>query len=294
MSETTDKYSGVTNFGGKEEFFAEFEIKLIALLETKDLEEYALTDMKVKKKDIAKTLKLKDPDDAEWKKYQEDKQALGWIKRYLKGSPLLLIKDCQTAFEAWSGILVKKYSVGDEDIDFDDLKLKMDECKLTNDKDPEVWFKELETINLKLRGIDQRYMEDERETNARICKQMCSEYDEVVKAYKRGKEMMNKVSTSKKELFDILKKMIIDHWKTEVSGKRGGKMSGLNFNVGKDGKEIPVCTHCGKKGHSDAKCWKKHGKPEKTGSGAGSGKSYDKSTFKCYKCGGPHMKRDCP
>jgi hypothetical protein len=64
--------------------------------------------------------------------------------------------------------------------------------------------------------------------------------------------------------------------------------------VGKDGKEIPVCTHCGKKGHSDAKCWKKHGKPEKTGSGAGSGKSYDKSTFKCYKCGGPHMKRDCP
>jgi len=38
MSETTDKYSGVTSFDGKEEHFAEFEIKLIALLETKDLD----------------------------------------------------------------------------------------------------------------------------------------------------------------------------------------------------------------------------------------------------------------
>ena len=65
MSETTDKYSGVTNFGGKEEHFSEFEVKLIALLETKDLEEYALADMKVKKKDIAKSLKFKDPDDPE-------------------------------------------------------------------------------------------------------------------------------------------------------------------------------------------------------------------------------------
>ena len=119
--------------------------------------------------------------------------------------------------------------------------------------------------------FDQRYMEDEREINARICKQMCSEFDEVVKAYKRGKEMMNKVNTSKKELFEILKKMIIDHWK--MSGKRGGKMSGLNFNVGKDGKEILVCSHCGKKGHSDTKCWKKHGKPEKTSNGGSEGKS---------------------
>ena len=38
-------------------------------------------------------------------------------------------------------------------INFDDLKLKMDDCKLTNDKDSEVCFEELETINLKLKGI---------------------------------------------------------------------------------------------------------------------------------------------
>ena len=47
MSETTFKYSGVLNINGKEEHFSEFEIKLIALLETKDLEEQALSDMKV-------------------------------------------------------------------------------------------------------------------------------------------------------------------------------------------------------------------------------------------------------
>jgi len=177
MSETTDKYSGVTNFDGKKEHFAEFEIKLIALLEMKDLEEFALSDMKVLVKADAKALKedTEDPSTVEWDKYQKYKQALGWIKRYLKGSPLLLIKDCRTAYEAWEGILVKKYSVGDDDIDFDDLKLKMDECKLTNDKDPEVWFKELETVNLKLKGISLQYQEDEREIVARICKQMCNE-----------------------------------------------------------------------------------------------------------------------
>jgi len=92
--------------------------------------------MKVLAKADAKALKedTKDPSTVEWDKYQKDKQTLGWIKRYLKGSPLLLIKDCRTAYEAWEGILVKKYSVGDEDIDFDDLKLKMDVCKLKNDK----------------------------------------------------------------------------------------------------------------------------------------------------------------
>jgi hypothetical protein len=47
MSETTFKYSGVLNINGKEEHFSEFEIKLIAPLETKDLEEQALSDMKV-------------------------------------------------------------------------------------------------------------------------------------------------------------------------------------------------------------------------------------------------------
>jgi len=72
-------------------------------------------------------------------------------------------------------------------------------------------------------------------------------------------------------------------------------MSGLNFNVGKDGnKTIPTCLHCGKKGHADLKCWKKHSKPEKTGSEMSNGKSNGKSTFKCYKCGGPHMKRNYP
>jgi len=100
----------------------------------------------------------------------------------------LLIKDCKTAHEVWTGILVKKYSVRDEDINFDDLKLKMDDCKLTNDKDSEVCFEELETINLKLKGIATKYMEDEREIMARICKQMCNEYDKVVKSFKQGKK----------------------------------------------------------------------------------------------------------
>jgi len=73
-------------------------------------------------------------------------------------------------------------------------------------------------------------------------------------------------------------------------------MSGLNFNVGKDGKPIPICTHCGKKGHPELKCWEKHGKSDKAAGRISYGKSTGRSAggFKCYKCGGPYMKRNCP
>jgi len=108
---------------------------------------------------------------------------------------------------------------------------------------------------------------------ARVNKQMCEEYEEVVKSYKRGKEMTID-KTTHSCLFTILKKMIADHWKSEVSGKRGGKISGLNFNVNGTPLRNPnlVCHSCGKKGHLSKDCWAKHGKPP--------GKHYVKKDWK--------------
>jgi len=292
-STSDDKYSGIPFFDGKDGDFPEFEIKLISFLETKDLEEYALKDKDIKPKVEAKAKKdSTDPvEKALWEDYQEDKKTLGYIKRYLKGSPLLLIKDCRTAYEAWTNIIVKKHSLGDEDIDFDDLKLRFDESKLANDKDPEIWFKELEVLNLKIKEIDPKYMEDEREVTARICNQMCDEYDKVVKAFKRQKSMMT-VVTKYEDLMKMLKKMVIDHWRSEVNGKRGGKISGLNFHVGTDGKARIICGHCGKPGHAEEKCWKKHGKPK--GDWKDNKQGTGRRTKRCWLCGGDHSKIECP
>ena len=54
-------------------------------------------------------------------------------------------------------IIVKQDSLGDTDITFDDLKMKLDECKLRNDKDPEIRFTELEVLNFKVKGIDKKF-----------------------------------------------------------------------------------------------------------------------------------------
>ena len=47
---------------------------------------------------------------------------------------------------------------------------------------------------------------------------------------------------------------------------------------------VPTCKFCGKKGHLESKCWKKHGKPDN-----------EKFLRKCWVCGSTeHVKKDCP
>ena len=58
------------------------------------------------------------------------------------------------------------------------------------------------------------------------------------------------------------------------------------------------CTHCGKDYHTADECWEKNphlksiAMKKKNNKKNIGGK--DKSSFKCWKCGGDHIKRDCP
>jgi len=109
--------------------------------------------------------------------------------------------------------------------------------------------------------------------------------------------MLGPIFTRYAETLKTLKKMITEHWKSEVSGKTVGKVSGLNFNVNEDRIKcaIPKCGFCGRLGHEgDPKCWKKHGRPKKKSRNGRYRNSRSSSSFKCYKCSGDHMKRDCP
>ena len=59
----------------------------------------------------------------------------------------------------------------------------------------------------------------------------------------------------------------------------------------------PVCTHCEKKYHSVDQCWDKHphlkaNVMKNTAYNENNIDGKDKSGFKCWKCGGDHMKRD--
>lgn len=55
--------------------------------------------------------------------------------------------------------------------------------------------------------------------------------------------------------------------------------------------DVKVCGHCGKKGHTDVQCWKKH--PELRPKSKGNGDGGKKKKGPCWICGGPHQKKEC-
>jgi len=58
------------------------------------------------------------------------------------------------------------------------------------------------------------------------------------------------------------------------------------------------CGYCGRKGHNEVQCWKKHPelspKPKGNGDGSNSNSYYKKKKGPCWICGGPHQKKECP
>ena len=61
--------------------------------------------------------------------------------------------------------------------------------------------------------------------------------------------------------------------------------------------EDKFCGYCGKKGHNDTECWKKHPELRPTSKGNGDdGKNSSKAKKKgpCWICGGHHQKKECP
>ena len=110
--------------------------------------------------------------------------------------------------------------------------------------------------------------------------------------------VQNKTVNKETKLKD-LKEAIKEYWKENLSDlynedEKPGKMV-MNTQT----KQSLKCGHCGKKYHTEDQCWEKHphlkaaaikNKINKKNIG---GK--DKSgSLKCWKCGGDHMKKDCP
>jgi len=78
---------------------------------------------------------------------------------------------------------------------------------------------------------------------------------------------------------------------SQLHGNRAGNEKFI-MNVTND----KSCGYCGKKGHNEAQCWKKHPelRPKSKGNGDGSNSNDKKNKGPCWICGGAHKKKEYP
>ena len=279
-------------FNGIEEdcTYEKYEKRIKCGLEYKEIEHVIEKEFKLPtEKDLAQDPDLK-------KKVEDDKKARVMFKMTTEDEPNDLIEELKTAKEM-KEVLDSEYKLGDKEYDLEYLENQYDECVLVGKQNPTLFFTKLSTINKKFAKFKLKngkdYQRDSRELMIKIKKSIGEEeYSVVLTAF----SVQNKTVHQETKLKD-LKEAIKEHWKENYSElynseDKSGKIV-MNTETGK-----MKCGHCGKPYHTADQCWEKHPHLKATAMKKKFNKKNiggkDKSGFKCWKCGGDHMKRDCP
>ena len=216
---------------------------------------------------------------AENRKYASNAQAWTYLVASCTGKAYALIEQCNgDPFKAWT-ILQDKYCATDAEENYPELDQAFNDCKLVGTKkDPELWFNDMDHLNMRLRRINVKYEKDELQMKSHMMTAMSKDYDSVIVKF-RGD--LNETSLVK------LRKEVVLQFRTLVKavGKSDSE-SVLIANVSKHPykKFKGTCRNCGKMGHKANEC--RSAKVENTGGatkGAGT-TSGDKSQVRCFNC----------
>jgi hypothetical protein len=92
-----------------------------------------------------------------------------------------LIERCEgNPFKAW-GILQEKYCATDAEENYPELDQAFNDCKLVGTKmDPELWFNDLDHLNMRLARINLKYQKDELQMKSHMMTAMSSDYQSVI------------------------------------------------------------------------------------------------------------------
>ena len=152
-------------------------------------------------------------------------------------------------------------------------------CKLVEvKKDLELWFNDLDHLNMRIGRINAKYEKDELQMKSHIMNSMSTGYDPVIVKF-RGELAETTLAKLRKEIVLQYKSLL------KVKGKSTSE-SALMANVTKHPykKFKGTCRNCGKIGHKAAECRSKA--VEGIGETSGKGKTPgDKSNVTCYNCG---------
>ena len=191
---------------------------------------------------------------------------------------------------AWK-ILQEKYCSTDAEENYPDLAEAFSACKLVEvKKDPELWFNDLEHLNMRIGRINAKYEKDELQMKSHIMNSMSNGYDPVIVKF-RGDLAGTSLIKLRKEIVLQYKSLL------KVKGKSTSE-SALMANVSKHPykKFKGTCRNCGKIGHKAAECRSKTGEGGGGNGGSGGAKGpVDKSNVTCYNCGEKgHYANKCP
>ena len=188
-------------------------------------------------------------------------------------------------FKAWT-ILQEKYCATDAEENYPELSEAFGKCKLTETKqDPELWFNDLDHLNMRIARINKKYEMDDLQMKSHIMTSMSSGYDSVVVKY-RGELAETPLTKLRKE--------IGLQYKTLLKTTKNKSESALVANVNKHPykKFKGTCRNCGKIGHKANECRSAKSTADTTDSTKTAG---DKSNVTCFNCQEKgHYANKCP
>ena len=187
--------------------------------------------------------------------------------------------------KAWT-ILQEKYCATDAEENYPELSEAFGKCKLSETKqDPELWFNDLDHLNMRIARINKKYELDDLQMKSHIMTSMSSGYDSVVVKY-RGELAETPIVKLRKE--------IGLQYKTLLKTTKNKSESALVANVSKHPykKFKGTCRNCGKIGHKANECRSAKSTADNPDTTKTPG---DKSNVTCFNCQEKgHYANKCP
>ncbi|KAI2506458.1 hypothetical protein MHU86_7973 [Fragilaria crotonensis] len=221
---------------------------------------------------------------AENRKYLAKAAAWTYLVASCTDKAYALIERCGgDPYKAWS-ILQEKYCATDAEENYPELDQAFSDCKLVGTKkDPELWFNDLDHLNMRLARINLKYEKDDLQMKSHIMTAMSKDYDSVIVKF-RGDLSDTPLAKLRKEVVLQFKTLVKD-------GCGRGSESVLSSSNTFKG----TCRNCGKIGHKAHEC--RSAKVESTEGPtkeASTVDDVDKSNVTCYNCQGKgHYANEC-
>jgi len=164
---------------------------------------------------------------AENRKYVARAAAWTYLVASCTDKAYALIERCQgDPYQAWT-ILQEKYCATDAEENYPELADAFSACKLNECKrDPELWFNDLEHLNMRIARINEKYENDELQMKSHIMSSMSSGYESVIVKF-RGDLADTSLTKLKKEIVLQYKSLL------KSAGGKGTSESALVANVNK-------------------------------------------------------------
>ena len=308
MTEENDTSFGTTvrafKFNGDETLFCIWESRTLALAEAKGFlsaltkvpDEPGLTADQYEDGEVSEvgptgsdgippqSVRVRPCTTKEIRRYQARTAANTYLFSSCDGKAYALIeKHAGDPARAWS-VLKDKYRSTDAEENYPMLSEKLSTSKLVEiERDPDLWFNDLDHLNSRLSLIKLHYQLDELQLKSHIMNSMSKGYEPVVVKF-RG------------ELADIsldkLQKEVVLQYKWLLKNSKPESETVMNANVNKRPwrKFKGTCNKCGAVGHKASKCPTNRGNTTPS-----TGGTRDISTVTCHKCKQKgHYANNCP